>query len=166
VNPTGSVLTGGLAGLLVVASVEVFEWFRLDDPVGAVSVHAICGIWGTLSLGLFACGKFGATGPTGADNSAVVTGLLYGGGVTQLIAQFIGSASIGLATFVSAFILMKAVDMMGILRVSREGELEGLDNHEHGGPAYPEYALNSLGTHVPGHPAAHVSDSLKAALSK
>ena len=167
VNPMGATILGGIAGVVVVASVEMFEWFRLDDPVGAVSVHAICGIWGTLSLGLFACGKFGATGPTGADNSAaaVVTGLFYGGGSHQLIAQLIGSASISLATFGSAFVLMKAVDMLGILRVSKEGELEGLDNHEHGGPAYPEFALNSLGTHV-GHPTPEVAASLKEVLSQ
>ena len=76
--------------------VDLIECLRIDDPVGAVAVHGFCGIWGTLSLGLFACGKYGAPTPTGADNSAasVVTGLFYGGGTAQLIAPGIGSAAV------------------------------------------------------------------------
>jgi Amt family ammonium transporter len=80
VSPLGAILLGGVAGFVIFAGVYIIEWFRIDDPVGAVSVHGLCGIWGTLSLGLFASGQFGATGPTGADNSAPVTGLFYGGG--------------------------------------------------------------------------------------
>ena len=63
VSPTGAILLGGIAGVIVVLGVELLEWLRIDDPIGAVPVHGICGIWGTLSLGLFACGKYGATGP-------------------------------------------------------------------------------------------------------
>ena len=76
----------------------------------------------------------------GADNSdaSIVKGLLYGGGVDQLIGQAIGSAAVTVATFVVAMGLMYAVKATGTLRVSKEGELEGLDIHEHGGPAYPE----------------------------
>src|SRR5439155_1060751 len=84
VSPTGALLLGGIAGVLVVLGVEALEWFRIDDPIGAVPVHGFCGIWGTLSLGLFACGKYGATGPVAADNSAPLKGLFYGGG-TQLL---------------------------------------------------------------------------------
>ena len=65
---------------------------RWDDPIGAVAVHGFCGIWGTLSLGLFACGKYGATGPFAPDNSAPLKGLFYGGGLQVLTAQFLGSA--------------------------------------------------------------------------
>jgi Amt family ammonium transporter len=57
VSPTGAILLGGIAGVVVVAGVDLLEWLRIDDPIGAVPVHGICGIWGTLSLGFFACGK-------------------------------------------------------------------------------------------------------------
>ena len=78
--------------MIVVVGVELLEWLRIDDPIGAVPVHGICGIWGTLSLGLFACGQYGATGPLAPDNSAPLTGLFYGGGTQVLMAQAIGSA--------------------------------------------------------------------------
>ena len=75
-------------------------------------------------------GKYGATGPLGADNSAALTGLFYGGGMTLLKAQCIGSAIITLSTFGVSMVLMYAVHAMGLLRVSKEGELYGLDLHE------------------------------------
>jgi Amt family ammonium transporter len=146
VSPTGAILLGGVAGVVVVVAVDVLEALKIDDPIGAVPVHGICGIWGTLSLGLFACGKYGATGPLAADNSAPLTGLFYGGGFQVLIAQMIGSAIITTATFSVALALMYAVKAMGYLRVSTEGELQGLDLHEHGIPAYPEYALYPAAT--------------------
>src|SRR5467141_2988 len=127
VSPVGSLLLGGIAGVIVVLGVEALEWLRIDDPIGAVPVHGFCGIWGTLSLGFFACGKYGATGPVAADNSAALKGLFYGGGTQVLVAQIIGSAVITLATFGIAMILMYAVKATGTLRVSKEGELEGLD---------------------------------------
>jgi Amt family ammonium transporter len=144
VSPTGAILLGGVAGVVVCLGVELLEWLRIDDPIGAVPVHGICGIWGTLSLGLFACGKYGASGPMGPDNSAPLTGLLYGGGLTVLKAQFIGSAIITCSTFTVAMLLMWAVNLTGTLRVSEEGELYGLDLHEHGISAYPEYVISSL----------------------
>jgi Amt family ammonium transporter len=101
-------------------------------------VHGFCGIWGTLSLGIFACGKYGAPGPSGADTSSVVTGLFYGGGTQQLVAQAIGSAAVTGATFGVSLAMMYGLKSAGILRVSKEGELEGLDLHEHGGTASPE----------------------------
>ncbi len=146
VSPTGAVLLGAVAGVIVVVAVDVLEWLRIDDPIGAVPVHGVCGIWGTLSLGLFACGQYGATGPLAADNSAPLTGLFYGGGFTVLTAQMIGSAAIVGATFVTSLAMMYAINAFGILRVSQEGELQGLDLHEHGIPAYPEYALHSSAT--------------------
>ncbi len=84
----------------------------------------------------------GAPTPTGADVSTVVTGLFYGGGIGTLKAQFIGSAVVTAATFVAAMGLMYAVKATGTLRVSPEGELEGLDVHEHGSSAYPEYMIS------------------------
>ena len=145
VSPTGAILLGGIAGVLVVLGVEALEWFRIDDPIGAVPVHGFCGIWGTLSLGLFACGRYGATGPITADNSAPLKGLFYGGGTQLLLAQAIGSAVVTLATFSIAMVVMYAVNATGTLRVSAEGELYGLDLHEHGISAYPEYVISPLG---------------------
>lgn len=145
VSPTGAILLGGIAGVIVVYGVELLEWLRIDDPIGAVPVHGICGIWGTLSLGFFAVGQYGASGPLGPDNSAPLKGLFYGGGTTLLKAQFIGSATITISTFAVAMAVMYAVHAMGMLRVSREGELHGLDLHEHGISAYPEYVITALG---------------------
>jgi Amt family ammonium transporter len=141
----GAILLGGVAGVLVVLGVELLEWLRIDDPIGAVPVHGMCGIWGTISLGLFACGKYGATGPTGPDNSAALKGLFYGGGTQVLKAQLIGSACITLATFGVAMVVMYAVNALGWLRVTEEGERYGLDLHEHGISAYPEYLISALG---------------------
>jgi Amt family ammonium transporter len=144
VSPTGAILLGGVAGVLVVVGVEALEWLRIDDPIGAVPVHGFCGIWGTLSLGLFACGQYGATGPLAADNSAPLKGLFYGGGLTVLKAQAVGSLIVTAATFGVALAVMYAIKAIGQLRVSREGELHGLDLHEHGIPAYPEYLISPV----------------------
>jgi len=142
VSPTGALILGAVAGVVCIYAVDLLEWLRIDDPVGAWPVHGACGIWGTLSLGLLACGKYGASGPTGADDSSPVTGLFYGGGTQLLVAQLIGSASITAATFAVSMAMFYAVKATGTLRVSREGELEGLDLHEHGAPAYPELLLS------------------------
>jgi Amt family ammonium transporter len=144
VSPTGAVILGGVAGVIVVLGVEFLEWLRIDDPIGAVPVHGFCGIWGTLSLGLFACGKYGSTGPIAPDNTAPLTGLFYGGGMTVLTAQAIGSAIVTVSTFAVAMAVMYAVNAFGLLRVSAEGEAYGLDLHEHGISAYPEYVIHSV----------------------
>src|SRR5713226_2394558 len=144
VSPVGALLLGGVAGVLVVIGVEFLEWLRIDDPIGAVPVHGFAGIWGTLSLGLFACGKYGATGPIAPDASAPLAGLFYGGGLTVLKAQAIGSFTITLATFGVSLAVMYFLKAFKLLRVSAEGERYGLDLHEHGIPAYPEYVISSL----------------------
>ena len=154
VSPAGAIMLGGVAGVVVVAGVELLEWLRIDDPIGAVPVHGMCGIWGTLSLGLFACGQYGATGPLAPDNSAPLRGLFYGGGTTLLMAQLIGSMIITVSTFAVALAVMYAVNAAKLLRVSPEGEAYGLDLHEHGISAYPEYMITSSGrpsgiTHSP-----------------
>jgi Amt family ammonium transporter len=141
----GAILLGGVAGVVVVLGVELVEWLRIDDPIGAVPVHGFCGVWGTLSLGLFACGKYGASGPTGPDNSVALKGLFYGGGTQVLVAQAFGSAVVTLTTFVVALAVMYAVNATGLLRVSEEGERYGIDLHEHGISAYPEYVISALG---------------------
>ena len=142
VDPAGAFFIGIGGGLVVVWGIDALEYFRIDDPIGAVPVHMIGGIWGTLSLGLFAAGKYGAATPTGQDVSTVVTGAFYGGGLGVLKAQLIGSLSVTAATFAAAMVLMYAVKATGTLRVSAEGELEGLDIHEHGTTAYPEYMIS------------------------
>jgi Amt family ammonium transporter len=149
VSPTGAVALGAVAGVLVVLGVELLEYLRIDDPIGAVPVHGFCGIWGTWSLGLFACGKYSAGGsgpfpPDVSDATTLLKGLFYGGGFDVLKAQIIGNGIITLATFGAAMALMLAVNATGTLRVSKEGELYGLDLHEHGISAYPEYVLSSF----------------------
>ena len=129
------------------SAVDVLEWLRIDDPIGAVPVHGICGIWGTLSLGLFACGQYGATGPIGAGQLGAADGPL-------LRRRLPGAGRAGdrqrrssrRRPSSSSLVLMYAVNALGVLRVSTEGELEGLDLHEHGVPAYPEYALHLSAT--------------------
>src|SRR5678816_2434610 len=105
VSPTGSIFIGGIAGVVVVVAAEVLEYLRIDDPIGAVPVHAINGIWGTISLGLFASGEYGATGAIAADNTTPLTGLLYGGGTKVLLAQVIGSAIVTVSTFAVAMVV-------------------------------------------------------------
>ena len=142
VSPTGAIAIGAIAGAVVVLAVDFTEWIRVDDPCGAFAVHGVCGIWGTLSLGLFAVGNYGLPGASGSDTSGGrVTGLLYGGNANQLVAQIKGSATIVVCTLVAGFAIMYLLRALGQLRISAEGELEGLDIHDHGAPAYhPEYA--------------------------
>ena len=145
VSPFGALLIGVVAGFVVFGGIYLLEYLRIDDPVGAVSVHGFAGIWGTLSLGLFASGQYGATGPLGPDNSAaaVVKGLFYGGGFDVLKAQAIGSFTVTVATLLVSFIVMIGVSKLPYpfkLRVEPEGETGpgGLDVWEHGAEAYTE----------------------------
>jgi Amt family ammonium transporter len=138
VSPFGSVMIGGIAGIVVYLGIELMEYLRIDDPIGAVPVHGFCGIWGTWSLGLFACGKYGITGPTGPDSSTT-TGLFYGGGWSLLEAQVIGNVVIASATFIVSYIMFLIINKLPHpwkLRVEKEGEEMGLDLFEHGAEAY------------------------------
>nr|WP_108973676.1 ammonium transporter [Leptospira ryugenii] len=121
VSILGSVVIGLIAGILVVFSVLFFDKIKIDDPVGAVSVHGVCGAWGTLAVGLF----------------NVNTGLFYGGGVHQLFAQLIGVALAFVWSFGISFLLFYLIKVTVGLRVSEEEELMGLDILEHGNEAYP-----------------------------
>jgi Amt family ammonium transporter len=130
VNAFGAVVIGLVGGIVVVYGIDLVEWLRVDDPIGAVAVHGLAGIWGTWSLGLFATGQWND-----------VKGLFWGGGGKQLFAQIWGNAVVGGAAFIVAMLLFLGVKATGTLRVSEEGELEGIDIHEHGSPAYrPEAA--------------------------
>ncbi len=135
VNPLGAVLIGGFAGLLVVWSVLFIERvLKVDDPVGAVSVHGVCGAWGCLAIGLFADGKYGAGWNGVADKTPL--GLFYGGGLQQLAAEAIGVATNFLWVFTVAFLFFKLVDVVWGNRVTAKGEITGLDITEMGVAGY------------------------------
>jgi ammonium transporter, Amt family len=144
VSGFGAACIGAVAGVIVILAMDLLEHWRIDDPVGAWPVHGACGIWGTLSLGLFASGDYSAAGsspfgvPSIVPKSAeALTGLFYGGGMKVLAAQFIGSLIVCTATFASAMAMFAALNAVGMLRVSKEGELMGLDLDQHGISAYP-----------------------------
>ena len=139
VDPLGAFFIGIGGAVVMILVTDLLEHLRVDDPIGAVPVHMGAGIFGTLSLGLFATGAFGLPTPTGADNSAPITGLFYGGGLGQLWTQSYGVAAVAVAVAVLSLALMYGLKATGALRVSRAGELEGLDYHEHGAVAYPEF---------------------------
>ena len=139
VSPTGALIIGGVAGILVPLGVDLLERLRIDDPIGAVPVHGVCGVWGTLSIGLLASGSYGIPTSAGADNSTPIEGLFYGGGGGQLVAQLIGSLSCIVVVGGVAFALMFAIRSLPgsfNLRLARDEELEGIDIVEHGLPAY------------------------------
>ncbi len=125
VNQVGAIIIGAVAGIIVIYAIDFIEWLRIDDPIGAVAVHGFCGIWGTLAVGLFSTGQYG------------VDGLFWGGdGAKQFGVQVMGSAVCTAVALSVGFALMYAVKATGTLRVSEEGELQGIDIHEHGAPAY------------------------------
>ncbi|HEV8316014.1 MAG TPA: ammonium transporter [Vicinamibacterales bacterium] len=138
VNSVSAVIIGAIAGVLVVASVFFIEGtLKVDDPVGAISVHGVCGAFGALSVGLFADGAYG----DGWNNvPGTVKGLFYGD-ASQLVAQSIGVVTCGVFVFVSFYLFFKLVDLLMGNRVSAETELEGLDIPEMGALAYPEFVL-------------------------
>ena len=126
VNNWGAVIIGAVAGGLVVAAVLFFDRIRIDDPVGAVSVHGICGAWGVIAVGLFAS----------EETEFWKQGLFFGGGTSQLVSQLIGVVSIAAFVAVAMTIVFLAIKAVIGLRVSPQEELEGLDVHEHGYPGY------------------------------
>jgi ammonium transporter, Amt family len=140
VNPIASAIIGLIAGVLVCLSVEFVErYMKVDDPVGAISVHGANGIWGVIALGLFADGKsnFGGSwnGVTGN-----VTGAFYGD-TGQLVAQLIGVAALLGFVFTTSFILNWVIDILVGQRSAAKAELEGLDLPEMGALGYPEFEL-------------------------
>jgi len=142
VNPVGSVIIGLIAGVLVCLSVAFVERIlKVDDPVGAVSVHGTCGIWGVISVGLFADGSSNYGGAWNGVNGSV-TGLFYGD-ASQLVAQLIGVATLVGFVFTLSFIFGFVVDVLVGQRTSAKSELEGLDIPEMGALAYPEFELKS-----------------------
>jgi Amt family ammonium transporter len=135
VEAWAAVVIGLIAGVIVVVGALALENLGVDDPVGAVSVHGFNGIWGLLSLGLFADGTYGNY----TTEAPHVIGLFYGGGFGQLIAQAIGALVCVIWAFGLGFILFKAMDKLIGIRVPPEEELSGLDVKEHGTAAYPNF---------------------------
>ena len=127
VNGLGAIVIGVVAGVLVVYSVTFFDKIRIDDPVGAVSVHGVCGAFGTIAVGLFS---------TIETDGVVKKGLFYGGGTDQLVSQVIGVAAIAAFVLVTTTILFSVVKATVGLRVDEQEEIEGLDIHEHGFSGY------------------------------
>ena len=135
VTPVGAFFIGLVAGFLVVLSVEFFDNVaKIDDPVGAVSVHMVNGMWGTLAVGLFSNGGDG-----------VAPGLFYGGGFTQLGVQALGIVSVAAYVLIVMFIVFKVIDKTVGLRVPAQIEIDKLDMHEHGlASAYSGFAINDM----------------------
>jgi ammonium transporter, Amt family len=142
VNPVGSAIIGLIAGVLVCVSVEFFDRLaKVDDPVGAISVHGVNGLWGVVSVGLFADGKSNYGGSWNGVSGSV-TGLFYGD-AGQLVAQLIGVATLVGFVFSLSFAFYWLVDVLVGQRVDARSELEGLDLPEMGALCYPEFALQS-----------------------
>jgi len=142
VNPPGSVIIGLIAGVLVCVSVEfVDRVLKVDDPVGAISVHGTNGLWGVISVGLFADGKSNYGGSWNGVTGNV-TGLFYGD-ASQLVAQLMGVATLVGFVFTAMFVINLAIDAVVGQRVSAKAELEGLDLPEMGQLGYPEFELKT-----------------------
>jgi ammonium transporter, Amt family len=129
VTPESAIVIGAVAGVLVTEAVGVFDRFRIDDPVGATSVHLVHGIFGTLCVGLF-----GVKGYCGLAHD----GLLRGGGLTQLLVQLEAVVTVGGFSFVTSLLAWHGIEQVMGLRVSAEHEIIGLDVAEMGTEAYPE----------------------------
>lgn len=119
-SPTDAIIIGAVAGALIVFAVSFIDKLKLDDPVGAIAVHLICGIWGTLAVGLF--------------------GELAGG--AQFVSQLIGVGSYAAICIASSFLIIFVLKKTVGIRVSEKEELEGLDGHEHGMDAYSDFRMN------------------------
>ena len=135
VSIPSSLVIGLFSGALVVLAVLFFDKIKIDDPVGATSVHLVCGVFGTICVGLFAQDQF-TPGTTG-------NGLFFGGGTKLLFAQLAGVVGVGGFVLVSSLIIWKIIDATIGVRVSAEEEIEGLDVGEHGNIAYPDFASTS-----------------------
>ncbi len=153
VAPWAAIVIGLAAGAVAVLGVLLVERLRIDDPVGAVSVHGMAGVWGTLSLGLFAL-------PSQAESLATGQGgLVYTGSFGQLGTQALGLAAVGAFTFTASFGALWAMKKLAGIRVEEEVETAGLDVSEHGMWGYPEFYIpvpGGYGTEAHGHLKPHL----------
>jgi ammonium transporter, Amt family len=139
VDNWAALLTGFVAGVVVVPCIFMWDRIGIDDPVGAISVHGISGLWGILAVGIFANGRQGADWNGVGGN---VKGLLYGD-TGQFFAQVIDAVVVFIFGFVAAFVLFRLSNFITPMRVGRNAELQGLDGSEMGTSAYPDFALQS-----------------------
>jgi Amt family ammonium transporter len=160
VNMGSAFIIGLIAGVIVVFSVTFFDRLKIDDPVGATSVHLVCGIWGTLAVGLFSVGP----GVYSWYSDGPAKGLLLGGGIGQLIPQIIGVLTVGgMTVLVSSIFWLALKSLLGI-RVTPEEEIIGLDIGEHGMEAYSgflkETGSSGIGKSggIPGNPGGITSN--------
>jgi Amt family ammonium transporter len=170
VDAWAAVAIGGIAGVVVVLSVFFWDKMGVDDPVGAISVHGINGLWGLISLGIFANGKygagwsevdrFGALADDAAKEAWVakvgvaydgVRGALYGDW-SQLGAQLLDAAVVASFGFVMAYVWFKISDKITPIRVSAEVEMQGLDVPEMGALGYPDFTVSGGHGMFPGAP--------------
>ena len=144
-NVPCSVIIGAIAGVLVVFSVLFFDRIKIDDPVGATSVHLVCGIFGTLCVGLFTTSDLSGSVLTGPFGTAACggpwAGLFFGGGTKQLISQIVGVLAVGAYVVPVSSICWLIIKAIVGLRVSAHEEIEGLDIGEHGNEAYHGFVM-------------------------
>jgi Amt family ammonium transporter len=133
VSVLSSLVIGAIAGIIVVFAVILFDRAKIDDPVGATSVHLGCGVFGTICVGLFA--------QEGVTTLSTVNGLFFGGGASLLGVQLVGIIAVGAFTFLASGATWLVIKKTLGMRVSAAEELEGLDIGEHGNAAYPDFAI-------------------------
>ncbi|MCB0687406.1 MAG: ammonium transporter [Saprospiraceae bacterium] len=144
VSTVSAAIIGLIGGIIVVYSALFIERkLKIDDPVGAVSVHGVCGAWGTLSIGLF--GSRAIDVQYWDDSSTIQDGLFLGGGFGQLWIQFVGVISVGIFVFAAMYLIFSLIKATIGLRVSDAEQLEGLDLGEHGNTAYGGFVFESTG---------------------
>ena len=131
VDPWAAIVIGAIGGYLVVRGVEILDKLKIDDPVGAFPVHGICGIWGTLAVGIFGKQSLGLANE----------GFVYSGNPMQFGVQMVGSITTVAFILISMGLVFKLIDLSMGLRVSREEELRGLDIGEHGMEAYGGFQI-------------------------
>lgn len=154
VSIESSIIIGALSGILVVFAVMFFDKIKIDDPVGATSVHLGCGVFGTICVGLFA--------QEGVTSLSTRNGLFFGGGFGLLGTQLLGIVAVGAFVFASSalvwFVLKKTIG----IRVSREEEIQGLDIGEHGNVAYPDFVAVAQDLAVDDMPVKSVAEYAQA----
>ncbi len=133
VSVGSSMIIGAIAGVIVVFAVIIFDRAKVDDPVGATSVHLVCGIFGTICVGLFA--------QEGVTSLSTVNGLFFGGGFRLLGVELLGIAAVGAFVFASSSLVWFLLKKTAGIRVTLEEEIQGLDIGEHGNAAYPDFSI-------------------------
>jgi Amt family ammonium transporter len=140
-NPLCSAIIGAISGVTVVLAVLFFDRLRIDDPVGAISVHLVHGVFGTICVGLFSTTDLSQTPITGGPSA----GLFFGGGTTQLVAQLVGVGMVGVYVLLTSGVTWLVLKYTIGIRVTEAEEIEGLDLGEHGNEAYHGFVMQTTG---------------------